>query len=98
MRGKVKEPDLIANLESRMYRDRARQALANNQIDRVKMATTWYEQGVNERPYSLLLKEQADLPTIDALAKVYVELGQQRTSEKMLARQEEIHRRYLVTE
>ena len=124
MRIKVKEPELIANLQSRMYRDRARQALANNQIDRVKMATSWYEQGVNERPYSLLLKElaelyadqghyqrasellelnlkrndAADLPTIDALAKVYVELGQHRKSEKMLARQEEIQRRYLVAE
>ena len=124
MRIKVKDPELDANLESRMYRDHGKQALSNNQIDRVKLATAWYEQGVNKHPHDLLLKElaalyadkgdyqrasellelnlktndSADVSTIETLAKVYVELGQYKKSEKMIARQEEIQRSYQSAE
>lgn len=38
---------------------RDKQALSNDQINRVKLAATWYEQGVNQHPYDLRLKEQA---------------------------------------
>ncbi len=43
---------------------------------------------------NLKTSDPADVSTIEALSKIYVELGQYKKSEKMIARQEEIQRRY----
>lgn len=61
IRQRLGDAALVDNMESRLYRDRARQVLQFNFIDSMDRAIALYEKGVNAHPSIQLLHELADI-------------------------------------
>ena len=61
MRRRLDDTALVDNMESRMYRDRARQVLQFAFVDSQDRAIALYEKGVNAHPSGRLLRELADI-------------------------------------